>query len=136
MASDSLRGGCLCGATRYVVRGIPRVAAFCHCSMCRRSAGAPVTAWAMFDASAFELEKGTPRTYASSPEVKRRFCGDCGTQLTFEADFLPGLVDVTVGSLDDPGALPPRMHIWDDSRLAWVQLADGLPRHRELPPQS
>jgi len=133
MASDSIRGGCLCGATRYVVRGTPHVVAFCHCSMCRRSAGAPVTAWAMFDADNFEFEKGEPHTYTSSPGVQRRFCPRCGTQLIFMADFLPGLVDVTVGSMDEPDALPPQMHIWDSRRIAWVQLSTDLPRHQELP---
>ncbi|MGH8607531.1 MAG: GFA family protein [Gammaproteobacteria bacterium] len=135
VTSDSFRGGCLCGTTRYVVRGTPQVVAFCHCSMCRRSAGAPLTAWAMFDARNFKLEKGEPRTYASSPGVERRFCGHCGTPLTYTADFLPRLIDVTVGSLDDPSALPPQMHIWDSRRIAWVQVSDGLPRHHELPPQ-
>jgi len=136
MASDSFRGGCLCGSTRYVVRGTPHVVAFCHCSMCRRSAGAPVTAWAMFDADKFTFEKDESRSYASSPGVDRRFCGRCGTQLTFMADSLPGLVDVTVGSLDDPAALPPQVHIWDSKRIVWVQLSDDLPRHPELPPQA
>ncbi|MGH7822086.1 MAG: GFA family protein, partial [Candidatus Binatia bacterium] len=135
MPSDSFRGGCLCGATRYEARGKPVVVAFCHCSMCRRSAGAPVTAWAMFDAKSFSWEKGEPQVYASSPGVERRFCRGCGTPLTYTAEFLPGLVDVTVGSLDDPEALPPQMHIWDSRRIGWVRLADELPRHPELPAQ-
>jgi hypothetical protein len=66
--------------------------------------------------------------------VSRGFCGRCGTTLTFTADFLPGLVDVTVASLDDPGSLPPRMHIWERARLPWLVLADDRPRHPELPP--
>jgi hypothetical protein len=103
--------------------------------MCRRSAGSPLTAWAVFDTGDLRFETGEPRSYVSSPGVERRFCGRCGTPLTFMADFLPGLVDVTVGSMDDPGALPPQMHIWDSSRISWVQLSDDLPRHRELPPQ-
>jgi hypothetical protein len=53
--------------------------------------------------------------------------------LTFTADFLPGLVDITVGSMDDPGALPPRMHIWHSSRVPWLVVDDELPRHAELP---
>src|SRR5262245_51849861 len=135
MASDALHGGCFCRAIRYVIRGTPRVVAYCHCSMCRRSAGAPVTAWAMFDAGAFEFEQGTPRVHASSPGVERRFCGDCGTPLTYMSDGIPGLVDVTVGSMDRPEALPPQVHVWDGNRIPWVQLADDLPRHRELPPR-
>ena len=47
MPAARFEGGCLCGATRYVVQGDPVVVALCHCSMCRRAAGAPVVAWAI-----------------------------------------------------------------------------------------
>lgn len=134
MTQTAFRGGCLCGATRYVIQGTPKVVAYCHCPSCRRAAAAPVTAWAMFDQQAFRFEKGEPRSYASSPGVARSFCEQCGTPLTYTADFLSGLVDVTVCSLDDPGALPPQMHIWDHHRIAWMPAFDNLPRHPELPP--
>jgi hypothetical protein len=64
--------------------------------------------------------------------VERGFCAQCGTPLTFVADS--GLVDITVGSMDDPSALPPRMHIWDSKRIPWLVVEDELPRHAELPP--
>src|SRR5688572_24891392 len=95
-------GGCLCGSTRYRASGEPIAVALCHCSMCRRSAGAPAVAWAMFTQDQIELTSGEIGSYASSPGAQRGFCPRCGTQLTFHADFLPGLVDVTVGSMDDP----------------------------------
>jgi hypothetical protein len=130
---NSFHGGCLCGATRYVAQGTPKVVAFCHCPSCRRSAGAPITAWAMFDIKNFKFEKGEPRTYESSPGVQRSFCGQCGTPLTYTADALQGLVDVTVGSLDDPSALPPQLHVWDSKRVPWLRTSDELPRHPGLP---
>lgn len=131
----TLEGGCLCGALRYEVRGEPVTVALCHCSMCRRSAGAPLVAWAMFERDAFAFTQGKPAVYRSSPGAERGFCGSCGTQLTFRAEFLPGLVDLTVASLDDAAALIPRMHIWESSRLPWLEVSDTLPRHRELPPR-
>ena len=131
----SLHGGCLCGATRYRADVAPVAVALCHCSMCRRSAGAPAMAWAMFPLDGFVVS-GPLSTYASSPGVERGFCGRCGTQLTFSAEFLPGLVDVTVGSMDAPEELPPAMHIWESRRLAWLETKDDWPRHAELPPQA
>ena len=128
-------GGCLCGAVRYVASGEPVAVALCHCSMCRRAGGAPMVAWALFPADAFRWEKGAPAVYPSSPGVERRFCNACGTQLVATADYMPGLADVTVGSLDDPAALPPQFHIWDSRRIAWLATADDLPRHAEFPPQ-
>jgi hypothetical protein len=129
-------GGCFCGTVRYATRGEPIAVAFCHCTMCRRSAGAPVTAWAMFPTDSFSLVQGKPAIHASSPGVERSFCGSCGTQLAFTADFLTGLVDVTLGSFDDPASLSPQMHVWESKRLPWVAIADALPRHAELPPRS
>jgi hypothetical protein len=127
-------GGCLCGATRYQATGDPIVVTFCHCSSCRRAAGAPAVAWAMFPLDRFEITKGKPSQFASSKGVERGFCGGCGTPLMYTAEVLPGLVDLTVGSMDDPSRLPPQMHIWDNRRLDWMVLADDLPRHPELPP--
>ena len=66
------------------------------------------------------------------------FCANCGTQISFTADFIPGLIDVTIdvtiGSLDEPDTLPPTLHYWDSKRLPWVDFADQLPRYQEFPP--
>jgi hypothetical protein len=128
-------GGCGCGAVRYAVHGDPVLVALCHCSSCRRSAGAPVMAWAIFPQEQFELLRGERALRASSPGVSRGFCARCGTQLSWEGDVLPGMIDVTLGSLDDPASLAPQMHNWDSTRLPWLATADSLPRHAEFPPQ-
>jgi len=67
--------------------------------------------------------------------VERSFCPRCGTPLAYRADFLPGLVDVTVCSLDDPAAEKPTMHYWCAERLAWLRFADALPEHPGFPPE-
>jgi hypothetical protein len=133
-ASAELAGGCLCGDVRFCVRNEPIVTTLCHCSLCRRAAGAPLVAWAMFPSDAFALERGALAVYASSPGVLRGFCGRCGTTLSFTADFLPGLIDLTIASFDEPERLPPQLHMWERKRLPWLVLGDDLPRHAELPP--
>lgn len=133
MDTDVLEGGCQCGAVRYRLAGEPVMAAVCHCSMCRRASAAPLLAWAMFRDEQVAFE-GTVSSYASSPGAQRGFCAHCGTPISFRADYLPGMVDITIGSLDRPEAIPPSFHYWDAERLPWVHLADGLPRHREFPP--
>lgn len=136
MSERFLEGGCLCGATRYRVRGEPVLVSLCHCSMCRRAAGAPAVGWVTCAIPSFELTAGAPKIYPSSKGVERGFCDRCGTPLTFSADFLPGLIDVTLGSFDEAARLEPQMHIWESSRLPWLNLADDLPRHAEFPPLS
>lgn len=127
-------GGCQCGAVRYRVSGEPLLAALCHCTMCRRAHAAPAVAWAMYREDQLEYIAGKPAQYASSEQARRAFCARCGTQLGFAADYLPGLVDIPIGSLDDPNAIAPTFHYWDSKRLGWVEFADALPRHAEFPP--
>ena len=121
-------GGCFCGAVRYRASAPPIDVAHCHCTMCRRIAGAPVVTWATYPRGALTITAGTPRELASSPGVVRTFCGTCGTPLTFREPARPDVLDVTVGSLDDPAAFPPGEHIWTASTLPWLALDDDLPR--------
>ena len=129
-----LEGGCLCGAVRYRASAEPVLVSLCHCPTCRRSAGAPAVAWATFAAASLEIVRGTLAVHASSKGVERRFCGACGTSLTYNADMLQGFVDVTVASLDDPASMPIQMHIWEEHRLPWLRSDDSLPRHPGFPP--
>ena len=133
MTDTTLEGGCQCGLIRYRISGAPVVTALCHCSMCRRASAAPVVAWAMFEQPQVLFIGEKPATYASSPAAQRGFCARCGTQICFTAEFIPGLIDITIGSLDDPGRVPPTLHYWENERLPWVNFADGLPRHAEFP---
>ena len=135
MTNDRIReGGCQCGAIRYRAAGEPLLAALCHCSSCRRASAAPTTAWAMFPQAQVTFTRGEPTTYASSAEARRGFCSRCGTQVCFTASFLPGPIDMTIGSFDAPETLPPTMHYWDSKRLPWMRFADDLQRYPEFPP--
>jgi hypothetical protein len=129
-------GGCLCGALRYRVTGAPIDAGYCHCTLCRRSSGAPVLAWATVPAGAFAWERGEPRAYRSSERGIRDFCASCGTQIVFRRPGAPATIDVTLGSLDDPAAILPEYHIWTRSRIAWLACADELPRYDDAGPDS
>jgi hypothetical protein len=125
---DVVTGRCLCGAVRYALRGAPVVAAHCHCASCRRAAGAPVVTWVTYPREAFRVTSGEPARYRSSPPVTRTFCPTCGTPLTYESSAEPASIDVTVCSLDEPDAVPPQAHVWTEHRVAWLEIADALPR--------
>jgi hypothetical protein len=121
-------GGCLCGAVRYRVSGAPVYVTHCHCSMCRRAVGAVVVTWATVRNQDFAFTKGEPARFRSSPAAERGFCPTCGTSLTFRHDDYPAEIDITVASLDNPEAVPPRDHIWTRSKVSWLRLDDHLPR--------
>jgi hypothetical protein len=127
MLDRSFEGGCACGSVRYVARGAPRNETLCHCSDCRRAAGAPVVGWVTFRTREVEWT-GTPKHRRSSDRATRSFCGECGTALTYQLLSEPELVDLTLGSLDDPNAIAPKDHTDTQSQLDWLTFADGLPR--------
>jgi len=129
-----LTGGCFCGAIRYRAGGDPHHLTNCHCAICRRIAGAPFVTWFSVRRTEFTFVRGTPIRFKSSPKAVRCFCPDCGSQLTFEHDDSPDEIDITTCSLDDPNVLPPEDHTHVSSKLAWVELGDGLPAFGEARP--
>lgn len=134
MSEPLLEGGCQCGAVRYRIAGAPALAALCHCSMCRHANAAPAVAWAMYPQAQVVFSGAAPTQYESSPGAQRGFCGRCGTQISFSADYLPGFIDITIGSLDDPALVEPTLHYWTSRRLPWLHVADQLPAFAEFPP--
>ena len=129
-----LEGGCHCGAIRYRVEGEPIHAALCHCSDCRRHAGAPVVGWTLFPNDRFALMKGEAKVYASSEQGRRHFCADCGTGLFYTNETIfPDQTDVQVATLDDPDALPVQAQIQTAERIGWMKDAHDLPAFERYP---
>lgn len=130
----SHQGGCQCGTVRYEVSGEPQHAVLCHCSDCRKSAGAPAVAWAAFAEEDFRLTQGEATTFNSSGASMRSFCPKCGTGVYFRnAEHLPGIVDIQLATLDDPDAIPVQCHIQTAERIGWMAEAHGLPEFQRYP---
>ena len=126
----TFQGGCLCGAVRFEAAGLPITTNYCHCHSCRRQTGAPVAGFATYACDRFTWLTAEPATYRSSPEVIRRFCGRCGTPLTYEASDRPAEIDIAIGTFDAPDQLPPPSHHgFFGERIAWFDTRDELPRH-------
>jgi hypothetical protein len=125
-----MNGGCLCGAIRYRIDAPPRRTTNCHCLHCRRSSGAPFLTWIGFRPDDFHWVSGTPSSYESRPNVTRRFCARCGTQLTYQDAGASDEIDVTACSLDSVEGIAPEDHVWSDRMVPWLKLDDGLPRYR------
>ena len=128
-----LRGGCLCGAIRYEISAWPISAVICHCRMCQKGQGAPLSAAARFPESAFRFTKGRPRVYKSSAIAERSFCSECGSPMLMRyavPPYGPEDLFVKIGTLDDPDAVRPESHYGVESQVSWLCIEDDLPRQR------
>lgn len=121
-------GGCACGAVRLRCTAPPLHASYCHCADCRRQTGAPVTVFVGFDPAAVHFESA-PRTRHCAPHVRRGFCPACGSPMAYADDRLADAIYLLAGVFDDPGFIRPQCHAWTREALAWLDIADGLPRY-------
>jgi hypothetical protein len=130
MSTETLTGGCLCGAVRYRT-GLPTLpATICHCRSCRLAAGANAVGLYTVEKPTVAFTRGSPVEYRSSPKVLRGFCGSCGTALTYwEADW-PTEFSLTIASLDDPGLVVPADHTWMAHAVPWDSPTDPLPQYQ------
>jgi hypothetical protein len=126
--SAASTGRCLCGAVTYQCGPPVLPPSFCHCESCRRASGAHAVAWATVARDSFKILSGPVRSYASSPGVLRQFCQQCGTPLTYSNASRPDTIDITISTLNQPGAVAPVQHIWMEDALSWDRPADGLPQ--------
>jgi hypothetical protein len=120
--TGSAKGGCHCGAVRFVARFPSRFVAHCHCESCRRAHGAAFVTWAGFPSSQVEIVAGRDAlaTHASSPGVARSFCGECGTKLFFTSDRWPGETHVVLAAFDEPLDRAPAGHAFWDEHVSWL----------------
>jgi len=131
----SQTGGCHCGRVRYNVEGPPLTHALCHCQDCRRSAGAPMVGWTMYQTEALAVTRGNPKVYASSEHGRRHFCPDCGTGLFYtNTETLPGIIDIQSATYDDPDGLPPPVHVQTAERIGWMVAAHENAMFDRYPP--
>ncbi len=125
-----LRGGCQCGAVRYTVKTENNDAYYCHCRMCQKAYGNLFAAFFAVRPWDVEWERGEPAYYHSSKIARRGFCRECGTPLTFEYLDDEEKMDLTVGSLDEPGRMRPVEHSGSESIVKPFFTDDGLPHER------
>ncbi|MDJ0945633.1 MAG: GFA family protein [Kiloniellales bacterium] len=126
-SQDRHRGGCLCGAVRYEVRGPLRGVVNCYCSLCQKLHGG-VGPHSKADKAAITLlERRGLKWYASSERARRGFCGECGTSLFWEPVDQPG-TGILAGSLDQPSGLATIGHIFVAEKADFVEIAGAAPR--------
>jgi hypothetical protein len=135
---ERFEGGCYCGAVRYEIVGPPVSSMHCHCRSCQLALGGAFVTWAKVMAADFAVTKGEIKICEKSPGIKRGFCGDCGTTLTYaaeiEVDGQNWQADAwfAAATLDDPSIAVPKAHVYVSHRQPWIKFADELPTFPEF----
>lgn len=124
-----LQGGCQCGSVRYKVTVTTNDAYYCHCRMCQLAFGNIFATLVLVKKADVTWLKQRPAFFQSSKLAQRGFCAACGTPMTFEY-FDGQTMDLSVGSLDQPGLMQPTSHNGVESRIPSFAWQDALPQSR------
>jgi hypothetical protein len=102
----------------------------CHCLDCQRQTGGAFVINALIETDRIEIIRGAPKAVAvptdsgGAHDIYR--CPTCQVAVWSDYGRRPAIRFVRVGTLDDPAALPPDVHIFTRSKQPWV----GLPATR------
>jgi len=102
----------------------------CHCRWCQRETGSAFVLNALIEADRVTLLAGEPETVLtptnSGKGQKISRCPVCRVALWSNyAGAGDALRFVRVGTLDDPDAFPPGIHIFTESKQPWVVIPEG-----------
>jgi len=128
---------CACGAVKFEFNTDPTFIADCNCLDCRKASGGAMATWFAVPEDDFTLISGKPKSFHyiadSGNGLDRNFCPDCGARL-FSSNLqgFPGMVFVTIGSLDNPGGIGPKLEMFTKRRLKWMKALD-VPQFPAMP---
>ena len=130
-------GRCACGAVTFEFDKDPDFVASCHCLDCKKASGGEMATFFGVPQEDFTLISGKPKSHhyiaASGKGLDRNFCPECGARLfTSNPESFPGLVFVTLGSLDRPDLIAPKLEMFIKRRLKWAKPLD-LPQFEGMP---
>jgi hypothetical protein len=135
MSDESFEGGCDCKYVRYRLKSRPLFVNCCHCRWCQRETGSAFVLNAMIEADRVELLANepevvdTPSNSGKGQLIAR--CPKCRIAMWSNYGGFVHVRFVRVGTLDNPDAFPPDIHIFTETKQPWVVLPEGTPVRRE-----
>ena len=126
----ALRGGCACKAVRYTLTDSPLIVHACHCRDCQRLTGSAFVINVWIESDRVEAGPTAPKSFrlhgGSGKGHDVFFCEMCGTYVWSRYHVVPGdCLFVRAGTLDDPSAVKPDVHIFTRSKVPWLALPEG-----------
>ena len=120
-------GRCTCGAVRYRLQDKPFAVHCCHCRDCQRETGSAFVINGLIETPHVEVIEGEPETIltpsASGKGQQVVRCPECKVALwSHYGGMGEKAAFIRVGTLEDPNACRPHVHIFTRSRQPWFQL--------------
>lgn len=127
-----MEGRCACNEVRYRLAAEPIVVHCCHCRSCQRETGSAFVLNAIVEREYVEVLEGEPeRVLTPSDSGKGQAIMRCPTCHVALWSHYGGADDkvafIRAGTLEDPAAVTPDVHIFTRSKLPWVALPQGVP---------
>ncbi len=128
--TQTLQGGCACGAVRYRLASAPMFVNCCHCTWCQRETGSAFVINAIIETDRVAvtgetLAVATPSESGTGQIIHR--CPACHVALWSHYGGRTKAAFVRAGTLDKPNPIKPDAHIFTRSKLPWVSLDGGAP---------
>ncbi len=128
--SAAREGGCGCGAIRYRLAADPLFIHCCHCLNCQRQTGSAFVINLLIEAGHVEFVAGVPQPVEvprDGGRTQRIFrCPAC--QVAVYSEYgRPELRYVRAGTLDQPSAVTPDVHIFTRSKVDWITIPNSAP---------
>jgi hypothetical protein len=125
-------GGCACGEVRYRLASEPLFVHCCHCLNCQRQTGSAFVINVLIETDRVELLSGEPELVPVPRGTKQQKIWRCPTcRIALYSQYTtPRVRFVRAGTLDDPAAVAPDVHIYTRSKLPWVELPESVPAFR------
>lgn len=112
----------------------PKLTLVCHCTDCQKYTGSAFGVFAIIKKTKFALSgelKGYTTKGESGRVNTRYFCGTCGSSIYSELEKAPGIVVISVGTLEGGQSLVPSVHTWVKQKHAWVTIDAAVEQFQE-----
>jgi hypothetical protein len=125
-----VEGGCACGEVRYRLTWPPLIVHCCHCLNCQRQTGSAFVINMLIESDRVESlgrppdRVPVPRSGTKRQQIYR--CTACETAV-WSTYTRKNILFVRAGTLDDPSAVEPDVHIFTRSKVPWLMLPETTP---------
>jgi hypothetical protein len=116
---------CGCGNLKAELRGEPADVYACSCQTCQQRSGSAFSYAAVYPQASVSVtgeHRGWRRNGESGRWIENHFCPTCGIALFFYSEGMPGMIGISVGSLNERDIQKPNRVYWASRRHRWLTL--------------